>query len=74
MKKLFFLFHGTFTMEISSYMIFHDSLTNTLKKFPDVIVPRKSMCNLKTSSTGISVESYMIYFPKRAFAIQSIID
>ena len=40
-------------------------ITNLSKKFPNGILPGKNMCNLKKlSSSGISVDSYMIYFPQ----------
>ena len=73
MKKLFFfisLGRSLWKYLLTWSFMAHD-ITNLLKKFPDGIVPGKSMCNLKTSSSGISVESYMIYFPLLGHVIKS---
>ena len=65
-EMVFFYFTGTFTMELSSYMTYiAHGITNLSKKIPNGILPGKNMCNLKKlSSSGISVDSYMIYFPQ----------
>ena len=63
---IFFNFTGTFTMEISSYMILHlltmHTTSLTCRKFPNDILPGKKHVQLKKlSSSEISVESYMIH-------------
>ena len=63
---IFFNFTGTFTMEISSYMILHlltmHTTSLTCRKFPNDILPGKKHVHLKKlSSSGISVETLMIH-------------
>ena len=70
----FFYLTGTFTMEISSYISYiAHYITNLSKKFPNGIPPGKKHMQLKKlSSSRISVEPYLIYFPKIGFH-QSVI-
>ena len=66
-KKLFY-FTVTFIMEISSYMILHlhTTLTTSLtcrKNCQTIYSTEKQVQLNKLSSSGISVESYIMYFP-----------